>query len=208
MLDLSGVKNIIFDLGAVVLNIDYTLTIKAFQDLGAGSFDEVYGQFKQSGLFDDLETGRIEPEVFRDRVREEFKLELSDDQIDRAWNALLLDLPKERIDLLRRLGKTYRLFLLSNTNAIHYKQYCLNLMEEHGIPNLDPLFEKVYLSHEIHARKPSMGAYQFVVDDALIVPEESIFIDDIEKNALAAEQLGIRGIWLRGELLDLYEKAK
>ncbi len=81
-------------------------------------------------------------------------------------------------------------------------------MEEHGIPNLDPLFEKVYLSHEIHARKPSMGAYQFVVDDALIVPEESIFIDDIEKNALAAEQLGIRGIWLRGELLDLFEKAK
>jgi FMN phosphatase YigB (HAD superfamily) len=204
-MDLRGIKNIIFDLGAVILNIDYQLTIKAFQELGAGDFDKVYNQFVQTGLFDDLETGRIEPKVFRDRIREQFQSDWGDQQIDDAWNSLLLDLPQERIDLLHRLSKDYRLFLLSNTNAIHYEQYCANLMREHGIPNLDPLFEQVFLSHEIHQRKPDRAAYQYVLDAANLIPSETIFIDDIEKNAKAAEAVGIKGVFLEGEVVELFE---
>ncbi len=204
MLDLKGVKNIIFDLGGVILNIDYQLTIQAFQKLGAGSFAQVYSQFVQTRLFDDLERGHIEPQRFRDRVREEFQLDLSDEQIDTAWNSLLLDLPQERMDLLNRLSKDYKLFLLSNTNAIHYDQYCTNLMHQYGIPNLDPLFDEVFLSHQIHERKPDPAAYQHVLDKAQIVASESIFIDDIEKNAFAAEVVGFRGVFLEGELVELF----
>src|SRR6185436_4669476 len=114
-------KNIIFDFGGVIIDIDYHRTIEAFKQLGIKNFEEQYSKLKQSDLFDSLEKGTITSGVFHDRIRTISGLSLTDSQIDDAWNAILIDLPEENINFLKGLKNKYRIFLLSNTNEIHEK---------------------------------------------------------------------------------------
>jgi putative hydrolase of the HAD superfamily len=200
------IKNIIFDLGGVILNIDYNLTAQAFKNLGVSNFDELYSKAQQSELFDLMETGMVSNQEFRNGIRDTIKIELSDEEIDNAWNAMLLDLPFERIELLRKLkGEGYRLFLLSNTNQIHYDAYTKNLKKEHNAEGLEEFFEKTYFSHQIHKRKPLPGTFQFVLDDAQLNAEETIFIDDSLQHVLGAQETGINAFHLEGDILAFFD---
>ena len=116
----NGIKNIIFDLGGVILDIDYNLTVKAFEKLGIPNFKAQYSKMSQSNLFDNIETGKINPEEFRNLIRVVAEKDVTDAEIDHAWNALILHLTQYRIEILKKLQNNYRLFLLSNTNKIHY----------------------------------------------------------------------------------------
>ena len=113
------IKNIIFDLGGVLLNIDYALTIKAFESHGVSNFEEVYSQAKQTDLFDKFETGKITENEFIEGIKSLIRKDIQKNQILEAWNAMLLDFPKERLSLLQEASKHYRIFLLSNTNETH-----------------------------------------------------------------------------------------
>lgn len=188
MIDISRFEAIIFDLGGVILNIDYHATIRAFLSLGVSDFEERYTQAAQTTLFDDIETGRISPEEFRNGIRGFIESELSDDQIDGAWNAMLLDFPKIRIDILERVQKSHRTFLLSNTNEIHVAQFYQELKREHGLKSLNPLFEKVHLSHEMGLRKPNPEIFQALIDEHGLNPEKTLFIDDSEQHLVGAQQ--------------------
>jgi len=192
----SSIKNIIFDLGGVILNIDYQLASNEFQNLGIQNFDELYSQAKQNNLFDELETGKISPESFRNEIRKMSGLDISDTDLDNAWNAMLLDLPKERIDLLFELSKKYRIFLLSNTNIIHFKNFNYAIINSLGEDVFLKIFEKVYYSFEIGFRKPNADCFQFVLDDAKLKSHETLFIDDSIQHINAAEKLGIQTIHL------------
>lgn len=204
----SRVKNVIFDLGGVILNIDFDLAIQAFRQLGIPDFSSLYSRFKQSSLFDDLETGHISPEQLHQALSEHLPSNITPEQMDLAWNALLLDFPEENIRLLERLKNQgcYRLFLLSNTNIIHYRSYCEQLNQRFGYPNLGSLLEKEYYSFEMGVRKPDLRIYQQVLEDAQLRPEESIFIDDLEENIHAARKTGMLGHHLTGgeTLTDLF----
>jgi putative hydrolase of the HAD superfamily len=171
-------KNIIFDLGGVILNIDYRLTSQAFKNLGLENFDEKYSQAKQSHLFDRLETGAVAPEQFRQELKAYFSQTVSDTDLDNAWNAMLLDLPFQRIDLLKELSKKYRLFLLSNTNIIHYQAYSAYLKKTFGKMIFDEIFEKQYLSFEIGMRKPDKEIFDLVLNENKLLASETLFIDD------------------------------
>ena len=116
----SKPKNILFDLGGVLLNIDFKLTSNAFKHLGVTDFDEMFTQHFSNPLFELLETGKIDESAFYEAFRKEVGLPLSDAQIQSAWNALLLDFPPERIEWLKKIASKYRIFLFSNTNQIHY----------------------------------------------------------------------------------------
>ena len=116
---IKGIKHIIFDLGGVILNIDYPLTSQAFKQLGVNNFDAVYSQAKQTSLFDDFETGKISPEKFVVQVKNLLDIKCTDDEIITSWNAMLLDFPKERLDLLQQLKNKYTIVLLSNTRMIN-----------------------------------------------------------------------------------------
>lgn len=187
-----AIKNLIFDLGAVVLDLDQDKTIRAFKRLGA-DLDEI--NFN-SNLFTDFEIGKIDAEVFVQTLYTHLKGEAEKSKIIEAWNAMLLGLPTHRLDLLAQLKKKYRIFLLSNTNSIHIDA----VFAEHGKEVFYSLFEKVYLSHEIGHRKPHVACYKFVLEDAGIKGSETVFIDDNKGNLRGAEEAGINTIWAKEPL--------
>lgn len=205
MIDLKGIRHIIFDLGGVILNIDYKLSAEAFKKLGANDFDELYSQAKQSELFDRLETGRISLNDFRNEVRRIFEATWSDTEIDSAWNAMLLDLPPTRIELLQELKKRYKIYLLSNTNQIHYDQYGRMLRERFGLNDLSEVFDKAYYSHEVGMRKPDAEVFEFVLNANAAEANETLFIDDSIQHIEGAKRIGLETYHLREEdILGLF----
>lgn len=205
---MQGIKNIIFDLGGVLLNIDYQLTNKAFTDLGVKNFTELYSQFHTDTLFEDLETGRVSDEEFIARLRPHIPGHVTDGQIITAWNAMLLDYPLARLQLLQQLRLHYNLYLLSNTNAIHLREVNAILERSRGIPSLAAFFDRSYYSHLIGFRKPEKEAYQLILDENDLRPEETLFIDDTLPNIDAAQKLGIQAIHLQAPktVLDIFKK--
>ncbi len=201
------IKNIIFDFGGVILNIDYQLTINAFKKLGVENFAELYSQASQTNIFDLLETGKISPQEFRDGLRKLIGINLSDATIDAAWNEILLDIPIARIELLVKLKSEYNIYLLSNTNAIHYDVY-INEIIKAGYSSFDDIFHKAYFSHNVGMRKPHKDIYEYILKEENLVPEETLFIDDSIQNLKPAEELGIQTYLMKmdEEIIDFFKK--
>ncbi|HSI89460.1 MAG TPA: HAD family phosphatase [Adhaeribacter sp.] len=192
----DSIRNIIFDLGGVIINIDYQKTIDAFKKLSAEGNTIEFNQKAQSGLFDDYETGRISDDEFRKQLRQHYQVHGSDEQIDAAWNAMLFDIPKERIELLRNLGAKYRIFLLSNTNAIHMAAFNQIVKTSHGIPSLDSLFEKPYYSHLVGQRKPDAAIFHQILAENNLRADETLFIDDSIQHIESARKCGLHTLHL------------
>ena len=205
---LNKFKNIIFDLGGVIINIDLSLTMTAFEELGIKDVPKLFSTTLQQQLFDFQEKGTITSAQFRDEIRKFSTVHLLDSQIDEAWNALLLDLPKARLELLEKVKRSHRTFLLSNTNEIHIQTIQHYLNKEYGISDLSSFFEKTYLSYQLGMRKPDAELFKLVLDENKLNPSETLFIDDTKQHILAAEKLGIQTYWLdlsKENLLDLFE---
>lgn len=194
------IRNIIFDLGGVLLNLDMERTSRAFRELGMKDFDLRFSQARQSGLFDDFDCGRISPQEFRNNLKQHLPDSITDEQIDDAWNAMLLDLPLKRMENLKKLGKNYRLFLLSNTNEIHIRSFSNELREKIGKEDFSDYFEKWYYSCRIGKRKPDAEIFEFVLKDNGLLPAETIFIDDSLQHVKGAQECGIQSLLLhKGE---------
>lgn len=189
------IRNIIFDLGDVILNIDVPIASKSFADLSGREQTEILTIFKESEIFRQFETGLMDEPTFRNYVREILNFpDLSDEAIDTAWNSLLLDLPPARVDLLKKLATKYRLFLLSNTSSIHITQVNKILEASTGVEKLEDLFETVFLSYQMGLMKPDPRIYQEVLDKAGLKAEETLFLDDNADNIRSAGELGIETI--------------
>lgn len=193
---MKNIQNIIFDLGGVILNIDYNATEKAFQQLGIPQFETLFSQLRQNAFFDDWETGKITKEDWLSQMQETCGKEISRDQIIAAWNAMLLDFPLSRLQLLQQLRNHYDLFLLSNTNEIHEEAFNEILRAQTGLPSLAVLFEKVYFSHRIGLRKPDAAPFQKILEENGLKAEETLFIDDSPQHIETAKTLGIQTIHL------------
>lgn len=194
---IEGVKHIIFDLGGVLLNIDYKLTEQAFVNLGIKDFPSIYSQLQQTSLFDDYETGKISSTNFIESLKKQVELDLTEQQIVDAWNAMLLDFPLRRLQLLQQLRNQYDLILLSNTNAIHEEAFSKKLMDEHGIPHIGVFFDKVYLSHKVGMRKPNTDIFNKILVDNGLKAEDTLFIDDSPQHIEGAQRVNIRAIHLK-----------
>lgn len=190
------IRNIIFDLGGVLLNLDMNRTADTFRKLGMADFDEHFSQAKQTGIFDAFDCGRISPLEFRNKLKSHLPSIVNDGQIDEAWNAMLLDLPPSRLELLKSLSKNYRLFLFSNTNEIHVRAFSHYLKKEFGFDDFSGYFEQWYYSCRIGKRKPDVEAFQFVLSENNLIAEETIFIDDSLQHVDGANACGIKGILL------------
>jgi glucose-1-phosphatase len=188
---MRNIKNIIFDLGGVILNIDFKKTNDAFHLLGLEDFGKHINQFHITDLFLNYETGQIDDIQFIDSVAKLNDKPMAKDKIVEAWNALLLDFPAERINLLKKIKSQYRTFLLSNTNSIHLQEFQKRLHNEQGV-YLEDLFEKAYYSHVVKLRKPNSEIFNLVLKENKLEPSETLFIDDTASNLAEAEKLGIQ----------------
>ena len=200
----DSIKNIVFDLGDVIINIDVPRAAQSFATLSGREKAEVIRLFEESKLFRLFETGQLDAPGFRSHVRQLLENSAWDDtEIDTAWNSLLLELPAERVELLKELSKKYRLFLLSNTSSIHIEAVNKILHKASGVEQLDDLFEKVFLSYEMGIMKPHPEIYRRVLEEADIQAEETLFLDDNADNIRAASALGIQTIHVQKPLTIL-----
>ena len=188
------VKAIILDLGGVILNIDYQRTIRAFELLlkNGVNVEAFYTQAKQTEVFDLFEKGEISADEFRSGLKKIFGHQIPDHEIDAAWNAMLLDLPPDRLTFVSELRKKYPVYLLSNTNEIHYHAFRKNLEETFGKSSiLEDFFDNTYYSHLIKERKPTAAAFNYVLDDNQLNANEVVFVDDSIQHIEGAMSLGI-----------------
>lgn len=210
-MDIKSYKNIIFDLGGVIIDIDPLKAVEAFANYaykeGNGDINQMYEKIVNGTLLMDYEKGKINDADFRVALNDKLDLELSDKKFDEAFNALLLDYTSERLKLLIELKKTHNIYLLSNTCHIHYQHYNNLLKEKYGFSDLKDVFHKTYLSFEMGLRKPDIKIYKMVLEDAKINAEDTIFIDDSLQNVEAAEMSGIKGLHKPQEvdLVTLFE---
>lgn len=189
---MKPIRNIIFDFGGVILDIDPIQTLNQLKNLGVKDLDIFQSPEFQHEVMGKFERGVLTPEVFRDKVRYFIKKNLSDQDIDDAWNALLLDIPKERIAVLEEVKKHYPIYLLSNSNEIHYDMYLRDLQLRFGYREFDQLFTKAYFSFDLHLSKPNPEVFEFVMYQHKLEPEETLFIDDTAEHIESAKKLGIR----------------
>ena len=189
---MAATKNIIFDLGGVLLDIDYQKTIDAFKKLGIKNFEEMFSQFKADELFEKLETGDITERDFYEEVKDRTSITVSDAEIEAAWNALIVDFRTESLAYLETLSKKYKLYLLSNTNSIHLKCFKQLFSLQTGKPLLDAYFSKAYYSNEVRLRKPGTEIFEFVLRDEDLIVEETLFIDDTLINIETAQKMGFK----------------
>ena len=201
---MTSIKNIIFDLGGVLFHIDYNKTIQKFKSLGIKNFHKHYCQKEQNALFDSLEVGKISFDNFIKSIKTIIPSR-SEKEIINAWNAMLIGMPKENIDLLKNISEKYRLYLLSNTNIIHIEYINRYLFKNYQLKSLNPLFSKVYLSHEIGMRKPDISTFEWDIKDANISAKETLFIEDSIQHIENAQKVGIQThLWKSNESLKSF----
>ncbi|NNC95871.1 MAG: HAD family phosphatase [Chitinophagales bacterium] len=208
MRTLQNVDNIIFDLGEVILDLNPQNTIHEFNKLMGKDSVEHYSFSKQSDVFDKFETGKITAAEFRNELRAISGKDVVDEDIDHAWNAMLVGIPKPKLEILKKLKDQFQTFVLSNTNCIHIK-WVNNYMEEHKYgKSLNEFFDAVYYSHDIGFRKPDDAAYTYILKKHHIPADRSLFIDDRIENIETAARLGIKTFHMknRHSFFGLFEE--
>jgi putative hydrolase of the HAD superfamily len=193
---MQAIKNIIFDLGGVFMNLDYSKTRNAFINAGVANFDELYSQHHVTPVFHQIEVGKITSEEFYEGVRKETGLSISNEIIKHAWNAMLLDFPKERIDWLVEISKRYKIFLFSNTNQIHYDSFIEIANKSIAPLDFNSIFIKAYYSHHMGLRKPDAESFEFILKEQSLNAAETLFIDDTIGNIEGAKKVGLQTIHL------------
>jgi len=198
------IKNIIFDFGGVILDIDYQRTIHAFEDLGLADFERQYSQAQQSGVFDDFEIGLASSTDFVAELKALLPAVVTEKEIVSAWNAMLLDFLPGRISFLEEICQRYNIFLYSNTNAIHQNFFYDLLAKDYGVERFNALFQKTYYSHEFGYRKPNADGFLKILAENQLHATETLFVDDSIQHIEGAAALGIQTAFVKGKsILEL-----
>ncbi len=188
------IKAVVFDFGNVIINIDLEKTYQAFSDLTFKPASKIKALFTENQIFRKYEIGFFEEEEFRDVIRQTLGYPLNDDEIDNAWNALLLDAPEKRIRYLEDLRLKVPIYLLSNTNDTHIKASTRYFREKHNYSNFFRIFNRVFLSFEIKLYKPEFEIYHYLISELNLEPHQILFLDDNQDNIDAAKECGINAI--------------
>ena len=188
----AKIKNIIFDLGGVILDIDENIVYKELEKMGI-NVSELSHSKEFMDIFSKFDIGVYTAPTFRKKIKALLGQEkMTDQKFDAIWNAMLLDIPRERIEAIEKVKKHYKIFLMSNSNVIHYDLYVRDLQLRFGYNEFDELFNKSYFSFAEHLEKPDPRFFELILDHEGLIPEETLFIDDTETNIKVAKKLGIR----------------
>lgn len=195
---LQDIDTIIFDLGMVIINLDMEATTNELKNIFDSEYDSVMADLNQTGFFNLYETGRISTQTFTTTLAEKSNGKANSQDIAKAWNAMLLDIPPIRFEILKWAKKNYKTFCLSNTNELHIDWINEMLNAEFNLQNLDPYFHRVYLSHEMKQRKPDVEIYETLIQNHQLNPSRTLFIDDTAGHLEGANQAGINTYHLTG----------
>jgi glucose-1-phosphatase len=190
-----AIKNLIFDLGGVILDLSVDHTLEAFSTLSGIPKQKVTAIFHSAPGFNEYEKGRMDDNAFRQYLREIYAVDVTDGQLDACWNAMLRALPVAKLELLQNLKKKYNVYLLSNTNNIHLSY--INKVMLPGVSresSLDPYFHKAYYSHHMLMRKPDAEIFEQVLNENSLKPMETLFLDDNALNVAGAQSVGIKTV--------------
>lgn len=190
MMEKTDIKNLVIDFGGVLIDLDRRRCVENFKKLGLTDVEKVLDIYHQQDFFQNYEKGLITSAEFREEIRGRIGKPVPDAEIDEAWNSFLVGIPTFKLDLLLELRRNYVVYLLSNTNELHWQWSCRNAFPYKGF-SVEDYFEHIYLSFEMKKAKPDTAIFRQVLDETGILPEETLFIDDSEANCRAAETLGI-----------------
>ncbi|MBR4560761.1 MAG: HAD family phosphatase [Bacteroidales bacterium] len=205
----TKIKNIIFDLGGVILDIDENIVYKELEKMGVNIAELAHSK-DFIDIMSKFDTGIYTAPTFRRKMKALVGQDkMTDQRFDAIWNAMLLDIPRERIEAIEQVKKHYKIFLMSNTNEIHYDLYVRDLQLRFGYNEFDALFNKSYFSFDIHLEKPDPRFFELILDHEGLTPEETLFIDDTAANIKVAKSLGINTYHIsRDELVrNLFENG-
>jgi epoxide hydrolase-like predicted phosphatase len=191
MKKLEGVKNLLFDFGGVIINIEKAGAVKRFKEIGVDKIEEYLGEFRQEGIFLALEEGKLSREDFYDEFRKLAGKNISNADIDSGWMAFLTGIPEYKFQLLEELRKDYNLLLLSNTNSIIMEWGESKEFSPSG-KSISAYFDQVFFSYKIGYTKPDKEAFEIVLKESGIKAEETLFLDDGQSNLDTAEQFGFK----------------
>ncbi len=195
---MRGIKNIVFDLGGVLIQLEPAQTDASFCAL-AGSranYDRAMQHLHTTGVFNDFEIGALSETEFITALQAQFPDGASRDQVEMAWNVMLKEIPASGLQLVEDLQlHGYGVYLMSNTNSIHLRDFRAIAKRENGVSDFDSLFDGAYYSHLIGSRKPHATPFEYLVKDAQIDPSETLFIDDNAPNLVGARQAGLHTLW-------------
>jgi len=194
------IRNIVFDLGGVLIDLDRDACVQAFAELGFPQADLLLDPYRKSGIFLKLELGATTPQELYDHIRHETGRETAPEAINAALCRFLVDLPEYKLDMLRELRKRFKIFMLSNTNAIMMPYIAEHLFTRQG-GTMGDYFDRIFLSYEMKLAKPDPEIFQMMARESALVPEETLLIDDSPANVAAAETLGFR-TYLAGKCED------
>ena len=203
------IKNIIFDLGGVIIDIDHNQIVNHLKKNGFTNL-ELLESPEVKRTLNQFECGIISAETFRKTLCSQLNLKVSAAKFDEIWNSMILDIPQRRIDLVKKLKSHYHVYLMSNSNEIHYDLFIRDLQLRFGYREFDSLFDKSFFSFDVHLCKPNPDFFTLILDRYKMKPEETLFIDDTPENIITAQKLGIRTYHnLTGaRVVDLFEKGK
>lgn len=204
------IKNLLFDLGGVIMDIRRSDCIAAFRRLGMAHPEEFLGEYVQAGPFMGIENGSMTPAQFRDALRPYLRQGVTDEEIDSAFMEFLVGIPSSRLDALSRLrSKGYRIYMLSNTNPIMWNGKIADEFNRDGRLGIPGYFDGVVTSFEARSMKPDAVIFRTASSKFGIKPEETLFLDDSAKNIEAAEALGFHGLLIEpgSEFPDLMKNA-
>ncbi|MBC7776916.1 MAG: HAD family phosphatase [Phycisphaerae bacterium] len=190
------IRNIIFDFGNVLFDLDLGAFERAMKNLLGEGYATAKEKLSLRGVFELYETGGLSTEEFVENLSQATEPLIPQEQVIAAWNAIFIGMPRHRFEMLLRLRQRYKVFLLSNINDLHERWIADYMGREHELVDYESLhFDGVYFSHLIRLRKPTREAFEYVLADAEILPEETVFFDDLQENVEAARLVGIQGVW-------------
>lgn len=190
---LTGTRNLLFDLGGVIIDLDQARCIAALTALGDTHAKEMLQLYAQQGEFMKLEEGAMSATEFLDYMRRRIGRKASDKEIIDAINEFLIGIPVERLQLLRQLRKRFKVFMLSNTNPIMFDTKITDLFMQEGL-SVSHYFDDIFLSYRLKASKPNAEIFEKVIEQAHIIPQETLFFDDSQKNLETATALGFKTV--------------
>lgn len=188
------IRNLLFDLGGVIIDIERQRCVDAFKALGLENAESYFGDYAQTGIFMAIEDGSINVDEFHAALHEKLPAGVTDYQIDTAFQKFIVGIPAHRLKALRDLRRRgFGIYLLSNTNPVMWRGVIANEFGQEGLRRED-YFDGMVTSFEAHCAKPDAAIFKYTVEQLGIKPEETLFFDDGLANVEAARALGFEAV--------------